>query len=188
MYFPSLRARHKGPMIVVAIMFFLSISIIAFTFIYEQYLTSDTQQIAQTTPVTSSEQPPTTTPAMQIEQIVQNAGHYGNGYQVTYNRNKNASVIETLKKTPATQIRSNIKNDCFTIQHALWTSNLTFSGVDLQFVGSAYNKYGNISTETLGSCSLDNITVKQFVWNNLTVDTAWDQHAYTTAHLSATVY
>ncbi len=34
-------------MIVVAIMFFLSISIIAFTFVYEKYLTSDTQQIAQ---------------------------------------------------------------------------------------------------------------------------------------------
>ncbi|HEY7418244.1 MAG TPA: hypothetical protein VH593_23895, partial [Ktedonobacteraceae bacterium] len=84
-----------------------------------------------------------------------------------------------------------IKGECFAVQRAIWNSNFNnvkLSRVDLQFVGSAYDKYGNVTTTTLGSCSLDSKTAKQFVWNNLTADTAWDQHAYTSTALASSVY
>jgi hypothetical protein len=186
MYYPS--ARRKGPIVAVIVMLFLSISIIASTYVYEHYFTSNTQTTIQATPLATMAPSSSTNPARQIQQVAENAGQYGTGYQVTDRSNYNFLVVETLRKMAATQIRPGIKSDCFAIQHAIWTSNFKISQLVLQFVGSAYDKYGNATTTTLGSCTLDSATARHFVWNNLTADTAWDQHAYTSTTLSPSVY
>jgi hypothetical protein len=185
MYYP---VRRKGPVAVVIVMLFLSISIIAFTYVYEHYFTSNTQTTVLTTPVSTTALSPSTSLTQQIEQVASSAGQYGTSYQVTNRTNNNILIVETLKKATATQIRPSIKSDCFAVQRAIWTNNFKISQLDLQFAGSAYDKYGNAITTTLGSCTLDSATAKRFVWNNLTADTAWDQQAYTSTTLAPSVY
>ena len=70
-----------------------------------------------------------------------------------------------------------IKQDCFSIQQALWQAHLKgVTAIELDITAPLQDQYGNAHNGPLALCLLTDVTAARFNWGNLAADQAWQDY------------
>ena len=130
---------------------------------------------------------PTDTPATSsIDSIVQNSGALGigaGGITDTYDTSSQiVKIRDDWANNDLTQF--DIKDDCFQLQKALWTSGTQISEVDIAFTINTVDDLGNKGNSHVGECDLKAATEAQFHWDSMLDDGAWSNYDVATIDTS----
>jgi hypothetical protein len=71
--------------------------------------------------------------------------------------------------------------ECFNLMQATWHDSMSshIKSVDIHLTANLVDRYGHPSIGDVGQCTLTSDTEKQFVWENLDQDSAWNVYDYT---------
>ena len=78
--------------------------------------------------------------------------------------------------TPAeiTASQERVKNICFHIERALWTSGMPLSEVKVVVVGPIYDDYADLTTGPYGATDLNAAEAAKLDWTRLNPESAWE--------------
>ncbi|GHO45166.1 hypothetical protein [Ktedonospora formicarum] len=77
-------------------------------------------------------------------------------------------------------LKNMIESNCYDVEHAIWTSKLkgVVSTVAVHIQSDLVDRYGHNSKGDAGYVVLKANTEKRFVWDNLSIEDAWNNQIY----------
>jgi len=110
--------------------------------------------------------------------LAQNSGASGTIVSSRYETSVKGLVVTEAVGAQASHnaYRTNIENDCFVIQQAIWKSDIHLGAVEVNILGPRIDSTGSTKTGPIGVCILKAQTAQKFTWNNLTSNQAWNHY------------